>query len=117
FLPQLVERTTVLVQVVQVRGYDLTLPRWWQTPYWFRYIGRVVGVLPIVTIPLLVNALRNTSVLAMVVDARAFGAYPRRTSLHVHRITVADVIGWLLLIALTAAVIILNVLHIANRQV
>jgi energy-coupling factor transporter transmembrane protein EcfT len=53
----------------------------------------------------------------MVVDARAFGAYPRRTSLHVHRVTVADVIGWLLLIALTAGVIILNVLHIANRQV
>jgi energy-coupling factor transport system permease protein len=116
FLPQLVERMTVLLQVVQVRGYDLAVPRWWQVPYWFVYIGRVVGVLPIVTIPLLINALRNTSVLAMVVDARAFGAYPRRTSLRVHRISVADVIGWLLLIALTAAVIILNVLHIANRQ-
>lgn len=116
FLPQLVERMTVMLQVVQVRGYDLAVPRWWQVPYWFTYIGRVVGVLPIVTIPLLINALRNTSVLAMVVDARAFGAYPRRTSLRVHRITVADVIGWLLLMALTAAVIILNVLHIANRQ-
>jgi energy-coupling factor transport system permease protein len=116
FLPQLVERMTVLLQVVQVRGYDLTLPRWWQVPLWFSYFLRVVGVLPIVTIPMLINALRNTSVLAMVVDARAFGAYPRRTSLRVHRVTVADVIGWILLLAITAAVIVLNVLHLANRQ-
>jgi energy-coupling factor transport system permease protein len=117
FLPQLVERTTVLLQVVRVRGYDLALPRWWQVHRWFPYLGRVIGVLPIVTIPLLINALRTTSVMAMVVDARAFGAFPRRTSLRVHRTTFADLVGWLLLLALSAGVIILNVLHIANRQV
>ena len=117
FLPQMVERLTVLLQVVQVRGYDLTIPRWWQVSRWFGYLGRAIGVLPIVTIPLLINALRNTAVTAMVVDARAFGAFPQRTSLRVHRSSLADVIGWLLLLALTAAVIILNVLHIANRQV
>jgi energy-coupling factor transport system permease protein len=117
FFPQLVERMTVLLQVVQVRGYDLVIPRWWQVHRWFGYLGRAIGVLPIVTIPLLVNALRNTSTLAMVVDARAFGAFPRRTSLHVHRVGFADVVGWVLLAALTAAVIALNVLHLANRQV
>jgi len=117
FLPQMVERTTVLIQVVQVRGYDLTIPRWWQVHRWPGYFGRVVAVMPIITVPLLINALRNTSVLAMVVDARAFGAHQRRTSLRTHRVGSADVIGWLLLIALSGVVIILNILHIATRQV
>ncbi len=117
FLPQLVERMTVLLQVIQVRGYDLALPRWWQVHRWLPYLGRVIGVLPIVTIPLLINALRTTSVMAMVVDARAFGAFPRRTSLHVHRSTLADAVGWLLLVLLVGGVIVLNVLHLANRQV
>jgi energy-coupling factor transporter transmembrane protein EcfT len=53
----------------------------------------------------------------MVVDARAFGVSPHRTSLRVHRISFADVVGWLLLALLIAGVIVLNVLHIANRQV
>jgi energy-coupling factor transport system permease protein len=117
FLPQLVERMTVLLQVIQVRGYDLALPRWWQVHRWLPYLGRVIGVLPIVTIPLLVNALRTTSVTAMVVDARAFGAFPRRTSLHVHHVSFADAVGWLLLVLLIGGVIVLNILHLANRQV
>lgn len=116
FFPQLVERLTVLIQVVQVRGYDLTIPSWWQVYRWPGYLGRAIGLLPIVTIPLLINALRNTATTAMVVDARAFGAFPRRTALHAHRATFADVLGWALLLALTAAVIVLNVLHLANRQ-
>ena len=117
FLPQLVERMSVLLQVVQVRGYDLTLPRWWQVYRWPGYVRRAIGVLPILTIPLLVNALRQTAVTAMVVDARAFGSQPRRTSLRVHRVTGWDILGWLLLILVTAAVIVLNVLHIATRDI
>jgi energy-coupling factor transport system permease protein len=117
FLPQLVERMTVLLQVIQVRGYDLALPQWWQVHRWLPYLGRVIGVLPIVTIPLLINALRTTSVMAMVVDARAFGAFPRRTSLHVHRSTLADAVGWLLLVLLVGGVIVLNIFHLANRQI
>jgi energy-coupling factor transport system permease protein len=116
FLPQLVERTTVLIQVAQVRGYDLTLPRWWQVYRWPGYFARVIGLLPIVSLPLLINALRNTATTAMVVDARAFGAFPTRTSLRAHRLSFADALGWLLLISLTAAVVILNVLGIANRH-
>jgi energy-coupling factor transport system permease protein len=116
FFPQLVERLTVLIQVVQVRGYDLTLPEWrvWR---WPGYFVRIIGLLPIVTVPLLINALRNTATTAMVVDARAFGAYPKRTALHVHRVTLADVLGWAILVSLTAAVILLNILGLATRQV
>jgi energy-coupling factor transport system permease protein len=117
FFPQLVERVTVLIQVVQVRGYDLTIPRWWQVYRWPGYLGRAIGLLPIVTIPLLINALRNTATTAMVVDARAFGAFPKRGALRAHRVTFADVLGWAILLLLTAAVIVLNVLHLANRQI
>jgi energy-coupling factor transport system permease protein len=117
FIPQLVERMTLLIQVVQVRGYDLTIPRWWQVHRWVAYLGRAIGVLPIVTIPLLINALRNVATTAMVVDTRAFGAFPRRTSLRVHRVTLADVVGWLILLLLTAAVILLNVLGLATRHI
>jgi len=53
----------------------------------------------------------------MVVDARAFGALPKRTSLHVHHVTIADALGWLLLVLLIGGVIVLNILHLANRQV
>jgi energy-coupling factor transport system permease protein len=117
FLPQLVERFTVLIQVVQVRGYDLAIPRWWQVYRWPGYLGRVIGLLPIVTVPLLINALRNTATMAMVVDARAFNAYPKRGTLRVHRVSFADVVGWMLLLLLMAAVIILNYFHLANRQI
>src|SRR5262249_7261227 len=101
----------------QVRGYDLTLPRWWQVHRWPGYLGRVIAVLPILTIPLLINALRSTAVTAMAVGARALCAHPPRTSLRVHPISLADIIGWLLLASLIAAVIILNLLHVANRQI
>jgi energy-coupling factor transport system permease protein len=115
FFPQLVERMTVLIQVVQVRGYDLTLPRW-KVWLWPGYFARVIGLLPIVTIPLLINALRNTATTAMVVDARAFGAFPKRTALRSHRVTLVDVIGWTILVLLIATVVVLNVKGLANRR-
>jgi energy-coupling factor transport system permease protein len=117
FLPQMMERMTVLLQVVQVRGYDLTLPRWWEVQKWPGYLGRVFACIPVITIPLLIGSLRTTSVMAMVVDARAFGAQPRRTSLREHPFTVADRIALSALIALTLTVILLLVFHIGNRQI
>jgi energy-coupling factor transporter transmembrane protein EcfT len=53
--------------------------------------------------------------MAMVVDARAFGSHPRRTTLHEHKITPMDVIALGLLGALTLTVILLLVLGIGNR--
>jgi energy-coupling factor transport system permease protein len=42
---------------------------------WPGYLWRVFACIPVVTIPLLIGAQRTTSVMAMVVDARAFGAH------------------------------------------
>jgi energy-coupling factor transport system permease protein len=117
FLPQMMERMTVLLQVVQVRGYDLTIPRWWEVRKWPGYLGRVFACIPVVTIPLLIGSLRTTSVMAMVVDARAFRTHPQRTSLRVHSFTLADRIALAALILLTCAVIILVVSGLATRQI
>ncbi|MBA2285395.1 MAG: energy-coupling factor transporter transmembrane protein EcfT [Ktedonobacteraceae bacterium] len=117
FLPQMMERMTVLLQIVQVRGYDLTIPRWWQVSKWPGYLWRVCACIPVITIPLLIGSLRTTSVMAMVVDARAFGSHSKRNSLHTHSFSVADYIAITALVCLTLAVALLVLLHIGNRQV
>jgi energy-coupling factor transport system permease protein len=66
---------------------------------------------------LLIGSLRTTSVMAMVVDARAFGTNPRRTNLREHAITLADRIALGLLIGLTLSVILLLVFNIGNRPI
>lgn len=116
FVPQLAERMTVLLQAMQVRGYDLTVPHWWEIRGWPGYIGRVVACVPIVTVPLLIDSLRSTSVMAMVADARAFGSKSERTVLREHSLTTADIIAASALVALIILVVLLVVLHIGNRQ-
>ena len=116
FLPQMIERMTVLLQVMQVRGYDLTIPHWWEVHAWPGYIWRVFVCIPIVTIPLLIGSLRSTAVMAMVADARAFGSHQERTMLQEHQTTLADRIAVGVLVALTVTVLILVGLHIGNRQ-
>jgi len=116
FVPQLAERMTVLLQAMQVRGYDLTVPRWWEIRDWPGYIGRVFACIPIVTVPLLIDSLRSTSVMAMVADARAFGSKSERTVLHEHTLTTADIIAMSALVALIILVVLLVVLNIGNRQ-
>jgi energy-coupling factor transport system permease protein len=116
FLPQMIERMTVLLQIIQVRGYDLTVPRWWQIYAWPGYIGRVFACIPIVTVPLLISVLRSTSVMAMVADARAYGSHDQRVMLHEHKISRDDYIAISALAILTLIVLLLIVLHIANRQ-
>jgi energy-coupling factor transport system permease protein len=116
FLPLLIERMTVLLQVMQVRGYNLTIPRWWQVSLWPGYIGRVCMCIPIVTIPLLISSLRSTAVMAMVADARAFGSQKQRTTLLAHETTWADRIALGALVGVTLTVVILLSLHIGIRQ-
>ncbi|HEX6482640.1 MAG TPA: energy-coupling factor transporter transmembrane component T [Ktedonobacteraceae bacterium] len=117
FLPQMIERMTVLLQVMQVRGYDLTIPKWWQVHLWPGYIGRVFMCIPIVTVPLLISSLRSTSVMAMVADARAFGSHPKRTMLIEHQTTRADYIATFLLLTVIVTVLLLIIFHIGNRQI
>ena len=66
---------------------------------------------------MLIGSLRTTSVMAMVVDARAFGSHPKRCTIREHPITFADFFALGLLVALTITVVILVVLHIGNRQI
>jgi energy-coupling factor transport system permease protein len=115
FLPDLIARTTLVFRAVELRGYDLSRPRWFHVHKWPDYVRRVCRCVVIVTVPLLAGTLRGTTTMAMVADARGFGANRRRGSLQVHRTTAIDVAGYLILVALVGTAIVLNHFHIGAR--
>ncbi len=107
FLPDLFNRLSVLLRAVEVRGLDLARPSWtrpWQIP---GFLARVAIAVPSVTVPLLVGALRSTSTLAMVADARAFGVVATPTTFKVHRAGRGDVAAAAGLAAVVAAAVVL----------
>jgi len=115
FLPDMISRTTLVLRAVELRGYDLSRPRWFQVGQWPDYIRRVARCVALITVPLLVGTLRGTTTMAMVADARAFGANRRRGSLREHHLTAVDIWGYVILISLVAAAITLNHFHIGAR--
>ncbi|MCZ8514398.1 energy-coupling factor transporter transmembrane component T [Paenibacillus filicis] len=91
FMPLMFERLSILLQAMEVRGYDFSRPdRWWNFREWADYFKRVIVALPLITVPLLINSLRGTHIMAMVADARAFGAHPYRGSFKNHEHTWED---------------------------
>lgn len=100
---------------VELRGYDLSRPRWFQLTRWPDYVSRVGRCVVLITVPLLVGTLRGTATMAMVADARGFGANRRRGSLREHHLTAVDIWGYVILITLVAAAIILSHFHIGGR--
>ena len=115
FLPDMISRTTLVMRAVELRGYDLSRPRWFQVDRWSDYVRRISRCVVLVTVPLLVGSLRGTTTMAMVADARGFGASKRRGSLRVHRRTAVDVCGYVVLVVLVVAAIVLNHFHIGAR--
>jgi energy-coupling factor transport system permease protein len=115
FLPEMIARTTLVLRAVELRGYDMSRPRWHQLNKWPDYAKRLSRCVVLVTVPLLVGTLRGTTTMAMVADARGFGASKRRGSLRVHKTTAADVWGYVLLAALVAGAIVLNHFNIGAR--
>ncbi len=115
FLPELISRTTLVLRAVELRGYDLTRPQWFQVLLWPDYIRRVGRCVVLITVPLLVGTLRGTATMAMVADARGFGTHRKRGSLRVHKLTRVDVGGYAVLVLLVAGALILNHLHIGAR--
>ena len=115
FLPDLIARTTLVFRAVELRGYDLSRPKWFHVHKWLDYVRRVCRCVVIITVPLLAGTLRGTTTMAMVADARGFGANRRRGSLHVHRTTAVDVAGYVILAALVGTAIVLNHFRIGAR--
>jgi energy-coupling factor transport system permease protein len=66
-------------------------------------------------VPLLIGTLRGTTTMAMVADARGFGAAKRRGSLRVHKTTAVDIWGYAVLITLVAGALVLKHLGIGAR--
>jgi energy-coupling factor transport system permease protein len=115
FLPEMIARTTLVLRAVELRGYDMSRPRWHQFRQWPDYAKRLSRCVLLVTVPLLVGTLRGTTTMAMVADARGFGASKRRGSLRVHKTSAVDVWGYVILAALVAAAIVLNHFNIGAR--
>lgn len=115
FLPEMISRTTLVLRAVELRGYDLSRPRWFQVADWPDYVRRLVRCVVLITVPLLVGTLRGTATMAMVADARGFGSNRRRGSLRVHQTTAVDVWGYIILASLVLGALILNHLHIGAR--
>ena len=116
FLPEMISRTTLVLRAVELRGYDLSRPRWFQAADWPDYIRRVAHCAVLITVPLLVGTLRGTATMAMVADARGFGVTRTRGSLRVHKLSAVDVWGYVILCALVIGALVLNHLHIGARQ-
>ena len=116
FLPEMISRTTLVLRAVELRGYDLSRPRWFQAADWPDYIRRVAHCAVLITVPLLVGTLRGTATMAMVADARGFGVTRTRGSLRVHKLSAVDVWGYVILGALVIGALVLNHLHIGARQ-
>ena len=115
FLPELIARTTLVLRAVELRGYDLSRPRWFQVGRWPDYVRRVSRCVVLITVPLLVSTLRGTATMAMVADARGFGVNRKRGSLQVHKLTPVDIGGYVILVLLVAGALVLNHLHIGAR--
>jgi energy-coupling factor transport system permease protein len=115
FLPDMISRTVLVLRAIELRGYDLSRPRWFQIGKWPDYARRVCRCVVLITVPLLVGSLRGTTTMAMVADARGFGANRRRGSLRVHHTTAVDVAGYVILVSLIGTAIVLNHFHIGAR--
>jgi energy-coupling factor transport system permease protein len=115
FLPDMIGRTTLVLRAIELRGYDLSRPRWYQVNKWPDYLRRAGRCMVLVTVPLLVGSLRGTTTVAMVADARGFGASKRRGSLRVHKLTAVDIGGYVVLVVLVGTAIVLDHLHIGAR--
>jgi energy-coupling factor transport system permease protein len=115
FLPEMISRTTLVLRAVELRGYDLSRPRWHQFTKWPDYARRLSRCVAIITVPLLVGTLRGTTTMAMVADARGFGVSRKRGSLRVHRTTAVDIWGYAILVALVVTAVVLNHIHFGAR--
>jgi energy-coupling factor transport system permease protein len=115
FLPDMISRTTLVLRAVELRGYDMSRPRWFQVRQFPDYVKRLSRCIVIITVPLLVGSLRGTTTMAMVADARGFGVNRRRGSLQEHPVTKFDVAGYVILVALLGTAFVLNHFHIGAR--
>jgi energy-coupling factor transport system permease protein len=115
FLPEMISRTTLVLRAIELRGYDLSRPRWYQFRQWPDYARRLGRAVVLITVPLLVGSLRGTATMAMVADARGFGVSRKRGSLQVHKLTAFDIGAYVVLAALVIGAFVLNHLHIGAR--
>lgn len=99
FIPTLIEETEKIMAAQKARGADFTSGN---------LIKRAKALIPIL-IPLFVSAFRRADELAVAMECRCYRGGEGRTKLHVLRYSARDVLMMLAVLALGAALILLNV--------
>lgn len=90
-VPVFVDAATTVVQAQRSRGLDFERGSLWQ---------RVRRYVPVM-VPVFMGALRRADQMAMALDGRGFQRAAVRTALDVHPVRVGDVVGIVVLVALT----------------
>ena len=115
FLPEMIARTSLRApcrRTARLRHVTTTLV---PVQQWPDYVKRISRCVVLVTVPLLIGTLRGTTTMAMVADARGFGASKKRGSLRIHKTTAVDIWGYAILGVLVVGALVLNHLGIGAR--
>jgi len=99
FIPTLIEETDKIIAAQKARGADFSSGN---------LVRRAKALIPIL-IPLFVSAFRRADELAVAMECRCYRGGEGRTKLHVLRYRVGDVVAMLAVVALGAALILLNI--------
>ena len=108
FLPEMISRTTLVMRAVELRGYDLSRPRWYQVARWPDYVSRIGRCVVLVTVPLLVGTPARHDHHGHGRGRARLRGQRRRGSLRVHRRAAVDVWGYVVLVLLVGAALVLN---------
>ena len=102
FIPILMEETDKIIKSQSARGADFESGN---------LVRRAKAMIPIL-IPLFISAFRRADELATAMECRCYRGGDTRTRLKELKYSKVDLYGWLVVIVLTAAVIISNLLNV-----
>ncbi len=102
FIPILMEETDKIIKAQSARGADFESGN---------LVRRAKAMIPIL-IPLFISAFRRADELATAMECRCYRGGDNRTRLKELKYSKVDLYGWLVVIVLTAAVIISNLLNV-----
>ncbi len=106
FVPTLIDETEKIMTAQKARGADFTSGS---------LVARAKALLPVL-IPLFVSAFRRAEELALAMECRCYHGGEGRTRMNVSHIRGADIFALVLVVALGAALVALNVLGIGYNM-
>ena len=99
FVPTLIEETDKIMKAQTSRGVDFESGN---------LLKRAKAMVPIL-IPLFISAFRRADDLAVAMECRCYRGGENRTRLNQLRLGAVDIVGWIVMLIFTAAVILSNI--------